>query len=170
MASRARGHWWRHRGFWLLPIVAVALASCGGKSEITVRDAWTRPARAAMDHSATPGMNHSAIGSMMSGTNSVVYLTIANRGDGEDTLTAVTTDVASTVQIHRTEIKDNVASMRQVREVAIPAHGELAFDPNGYHLILINVTRDLKVGDTIELTLTFKQAGPVRTSAQVRDQ
>ena len=108
--------------------------------------------------------------SMTGGSNSAVYLTIANTGGGADTLTGVRSDDAGAVEMHQMSIKDNVASMRQVGEIPIPARGEVRLDPNGYHLILVNVSRDLRVGDTVELTLTFKQAGQVFVTAQVRDQ
>lgn len=162
---------WQH-GRWLAltAILMMVLGGCGGTSAIAVREAWTRPAQAAMDHGTMPGMDHSAMGAMVGGTNSVVYLTIANTGDGADTLTGVTSDVAGAIELHRTEIKDNVATMRQVKTIEIPARGDVRLDPNGYHLILVNVTRDLKVGDTVTLTLHFKQAGAVPVTVQVRDQ
>ncbi len=161
----------RRPGVWLvvLLVLAGALGGCGGTSAIAVRDAWTRPARAASERGATSGTPQPVMGTMMGGANSVAYLTIANTGDRADTLTAAASPIAGAIELHRTEIKDNVASMRQVREIEIPAHGEVRLDPNGYHLILVNVSRDLNVGDTVNLTLTFKQAGQVQVSAQVRD-
>jgi copper(I)-binding protein len=156
---------------WLMGFVALALAlgGCGQESAIAVREAWARPAQAATG--AMPaGSSHAAMASMTGGSNSAVYLTIANTGGGADTLTGVQSHDAGAVEMHQLSIKDNVASMRQVGEIPIPARGEVRLDPNGYHLILVNVSRDLKAGDTVELTLTFKQAGQVFVTAQVRDQ
>lgn len=166
---------WRHIGIVsiLLALVGLLAACGGGPSVISVRDAWARPATAAMsDATPTTSAQGGQTASMMmgGGNSSVVYLTIANTGDGDDTLTGVTSAAAGAVEMHRTEIKDNVASMRQVQQVAIPAHGEVRFNPGGYHLVLAEVRRTLQPGDTITLTLTFQRAGPVEVSAQVREQ
>ena len=164
------------RGRWVamaLFIVLVALTGIrsvygGGTSRIAVREAWTRPAKAAQG--ATPGAPQTPMGAMTGGSNSVVYLTIANTGDGADKLTGVQSATAGAVEMHQMAIKENVATMRQVNAIEIPKGGEVRLDPNGYHLILVNVRRDLDVGDTVDLTLTFEHAGPIQVSAQVRDQ
>ena len=140
----------------LLATLTDFLGACsGGTSRIAVREAWTRPAKAAQAAGAT----QNPMGAMTGGSNSVVYLTIANTGDGADKLTGVQSAVAGAVEMHRMEIKENVATMRQVNAIEIPKGGEVRLDPNGYHLILVNVRRDLNVGDTVDLTLTFEHAG-----------
>lgn len=165
----------RH-GRWVavaLFVVLVALTGIrtvygGGTSRIAVREAWTRPAKAAQG--TITGAPQNPASAMTGGSNSVVYLTIANGGDGADKLTGVQSAVAGAVELHRMEIKGNVATMRQVNAIEIPKGGEVRLDPNGYHLILVNVRRDLNVGDTVDLTLTFEHAGAIEVSAQVRDQ
>lgn len=145
------------------------LASCGGgPSVISVRDPWARPAVAAPGGATPTSGNASAL--MMGGSNSVVYLTVVNTGDGKDTLIGISSDAAAAVELHRTEITNNVASMREVTTVEIPAHGQVRFDPGSYHLVLANVRRTLTPGDTVDLTLTFKGAGPVQVRAEVRAQ
>jgi copper(I)-binding protein len=148
--------------------ISSLLAACGGgPSVISVRDAWARPAVAAPSD-ATP-TNGGAAALMLGSGNSVVYLTVANTGDGKDTLLDIRSDAAARVQLHRTEIRDNVASMRGVTSVEIPAHGEVRFDPGSYHLVLANVRHTLTPGDTVDLTLTFKGMGQVRVRARVRE-
>lgn len=166
------------RAGWVLMALGVLglLAACGGgSSAISVRDAWARPA-VAMSNGATPMGDHAmpmggdASAMMMGADSSAVYMTIANTGDGKDTLIGISSDVAGVVQMHRTAIKNNVASMSEIKSVDIPAHGELRFDPGSYHVELANVRRTLAPGDMIDLTLTFKNAGPVQVRAEVRDQ
>ena len=166
-----------------------SLAACGGgSSAIGVRDAWARPAVAVpsdatpmgdhtmpMGNGATPMGSATPMGNdpsamMMGGSNSVAYLTIINTGDGKDTLVGISSDVAGAVQLHRTAITNNVASMSEVNSVDIPAHGEVRFAPGSYHLVLANVRRTLAPGDTIDLTLTFKNAGQIQVRAEVREQ
>lgn len=142
----------------VLVVVTGSLAACGGgPSVITVRDAWARPVVAAPSN-VTP-TNGQASAMMMGGDSSVVYMTIINTGDSKDTLIGISSDVAVAVRMHRTEIKNNVASMNEIKSVDIPAHGEMRFDPGSYHVVLANVRRTLAPGDMIDLTLTFKNAG-----------
>ena len=149
----------------LLALIGVMRTDGSGTSAISVTEAWARPATAG----AMPGMDHGIAGTMASGTSSVAYLTIVNSGDGGDTLIAVATASAGAVELHQTTIKDSVASMRQVREIAVPKRGVVRFNPGGYHLVLVNVRRDLRPGDTITLTLTFARAGTIEVTVPVRD-
>jgi periplasmic copper chaperone A len=40
--------------------------------------------------------------------------------------------------------------------------------PGGYHIMLINLARDLKAGEAIKLTLVFQNAGKIAVTAQIR--
>ena len=152
---------------------------------ISVRDPWARPATMAATGMATAstGMATPAMGGgapmggtpgmggtpMMTGTStSAAYMTIANGGSTPDRLIGAASDVAAAIELHTTEVKDNVARMQQVQGIDIPANGEVQLKPGGFHIMLINVRRDLKPGDTITLTLTFAQAGKVEVAVQVR--
>ena len=161
-----------------LAVLLGALVACaaGGTSSITVRDAWARPATVAAaggGSGATPTSDTGAMPGMagMGGANnSVIYLTIANSGTGADKVTAVSTDVADAIEMHRTEIKNNVASMRAVQAIEVPPQGEVQLNPGGYHLELVHVRRELRVGDAFTLTLTFEHAGRVPVTVAVRAQ
>jgi copper(I)-binding protein len=58
--------------------------------------------------------------------------------------------------------------MVPVSRIEVPAGGSAELKPGGYHLMLIDLVADLKVGDTIELTLTFEKAGKITVKAEVR--
>jgi copper(I)-binding protein len=59
--------------------------------------------------------------------------------------------------------------MRQVEGgIDIPANGQVELKPGGFHVMLIGLTRDLNVGDSVQLTLTFEKAGQIPVTAQVR--
>ncbi len=67
--------------------------------------------------------------------------------------------------------EDVAVDMRALqRDLEVRVDGEVRFDPGSYHLVLANVRRTLAPGDTIDLTLTFKGAGPVQVRAEVRAQ
>lgn len=137
-------------------------------SIIGVGDARARPAAAAPSDATPTSSGVSA--TMLGGSNGFVYLTDTNTGDGKDTLIGISSDAAAAVGVHRTEITNNVASIRAITTVAIPAHGVVRFNPGSYHLVLANVRRTLGPCDTLDLTLTFTGTGQVRVRAQVREQ
>ena len=49
----------------------------------------------------------------------------------------------------------------------IPAGGSLAFQPGGKHIMLVELSQPLAIGDIVELTLNFAQAGPIMISVPV---
>lgn len=46
----------------------------------------------------------------------------------------------------------------------VPAGGGVTFAPGGYHLMLIGLTRAVKVGDTVPATLTFASGARLKVS------
>jgi copper(I)-binding protein len=100
------------------------------------------------------------------------YMGIANHGEADQTLVSVqvSPDIATTVELHETILDDNdVMQMRPVDSVVIPADGNTVLKPGGYHLMLLDVQRDLNPGDTVELTLTFESGIEMVVNAEVRD-
>jgi copper(I)-binding protein len=59
--------------------------------------------------------------------------------------------------------------MQKIDRLEIPAGGSVELKPGSYHLMLIGPTQELTVGDTIEMTLDFEKAGPVKVTAEVRE-
>jgi copper(I)-binding protein len=96
------------------------------------------------------------------------YMEIRNDGTDADTLLSAATDVAQVVEIHSMEIDGGVMTMRPLPEgLTIPAGETVLLEPQGYHVMLINLTRDLRPGDRFRLTLTFANAGEVAVSVVV---
>ncbi len=118
-------------------------------ADLHVNDAWA-PA-------TPPGVRTAA-----------VYLTIENRGE-TDVIIAARSDVSSSVELHTHARIDGMMRMEKLETVAVPGAGEVRFRPHGRHLMLIDLTAPLKAGDTIFLTLRFRDAGDVEFAAQVRD-
>lgn len=96
-----------------------------------------------------------------------VYFTVKNTGDNADRLLSVETPAAGKAELHEHLHKDGLMKMQQVPSVVIPAKGEVAFAPMGYHVMLFNLPRPMISGEHFPLTLNFEQAGKVQLEVPV---
>lgn len=137
----------------VLFIVAACAAPAASGPQIHVEDAWARPADAAsMGDDEMP----------MSGMNSAAYFLIVNDGRRADALIGITSEAADSTEMHETRIdENNVAQMLPVARVEVPARGTVEFTPGSYHVMLVGLTQDLKVGDTLTLKLQFEKSGEI---------
>jgi len=127
--------------------LAVAQAVQAAPAPLALSGGWSRPAAA--------------------GTNGVGYLSIANRGAKPDAVVAVETPLASRVDMHSMSMAGGVMSMQKVDRVAVPAGGQAAFGPGGHHMMLMGLTRALKVGDKVPLTVTFASGAKLKADLTV---
>jgi copper(I)-binding protein len=58
--------------------------------------------------------------------------------------------------------------MRPVKSIPVPAGGTVELKPGGYHIMLPDLERDLKPGDTVPVTLRLERGGELRIEAAVR--
>ena len=64
---------------------------------------------------------------------------------------------------------EGTMSMQPQENVPIPNGSEVAFEPGGLHVMLINLESDLRPGDGFSLSLNFQQAGTVEIEVPVRE-
>ncbi len=88
--------------------------------------------------------------------------------DSDSTLLSVASPVAKDVQIHEMSMQDDVMRMGPVDAVALPAGKAVKLDPNGYHVMLMGLTAQIKEGDEVPLTLTVQNAQGEKHSVQVK--
>ena len=128
--------------------------------KIRVEGAWARRA---------PMIKGEAKGGPMAGSgNGAVYLTIVNSGSAADDLVAASTDAARTVELHESYEESGMMMMRPVAKLGIPAGAKLELKPGAYHIMLLDLKRDLKAGQVINLSLVFKKAGQMPAQAKVK--
>jgi copper(I)-binding protein len=141
---------------WPFLLVIAAATICGvahaqqHPADLVVEQAWAR--------ATAPGA-----------TNGAAYLAIANHGATADRLVAVTTPAASMAELHReTHEANGVMSMASLDQgLAVPPGQTVTLAPGGTHIMLMGLTRQLKPGDTLPLTLKFAAAGTVAVDATV---
>ncbi len=103
------------------------------------------------------------------GAAGAIFFEITNHGDVDDRLIGVASDVAEKVGLHsHKEAADGVMQMLHVTEgfpiAALQGHD---LKRGGDHIMLMGLTRALKDGDIIHLTLTFERAGVVELDVPV---
>ena len=92
------------------------------------------------------------------GRATAAYMSIQG---GPDRLTSASSDVAGQVELRETTVEGGVLSTRPVGGALINPGVATRLAPGGLHIVLINLKRALKDGDTVTLTLTFERAGRV---------
>lgn len=128
-----------------------SLPSLGRLGQLTVRDAWSRPASA--------------------GDDGAVYFVIDNATNHDEQLLSASTEVAGAAEFHQSQLDpDGMMSMQPEDSVSIPAGQQVEFKPGEMHLMLIGLKKDLVVGDRIQIALQFKVAGKVTLEALVSEQ
>jgi len=96
------------------------------------------------------------------------YATITNTGQEADRLVGGSAAGAEAVEVHEMSMQDGVMRMRQLEQGLEIAPGEtVELKPGSYHLMMIGLNAAYKEGESIEGTLTFKNAGTVEVAYTV---
>lgn len=105
----------------------------------------------------------------MPGENGAIYFVIHNRGSNADTLNGVSSQVAEAIEIHESKMSGDVVQMQQLDSVPLQPSSEIKFGPGGLHIMLVDLTKELKVGDTVDSTLHFTNFEDINVTVPVTD-
>lgn len=136
--------------FMFLLLGALLLGACSQVEDVEAHEYWARPAA-------------------MGGT-SAVYMMLHNHTKNDDVLIGASTDVAEAAELHLSAMDANgVMTMTPQSQIDLPAGGEIEFQPGGYHIMLVNLKKDLNVGDKITLVLHFKNHEDITLTVPVQE-
>jgi copper(I)-binding protein len=155
-----------HRPVLVVLLLVGTLAACGAPSgpSITAEDVWARPAMAMMGSGQSSGE-----GMGMAGTGAI-FMRLVNKGKESDRLVGGKTDAAKAVEVHETVMEGDVTKMQMLANgLEVPAQGQVLLQPGSYHIMLIGMQRDLKVGDKVSVELQFEKSGSMTVEAEVRE-
>ena len=143
----------RSSAFVLLAFVAICTNTASAQQvkvgDLVLDHAWAR---------ATPG------GAKVGGG----YLTIENKGTTPDKLIGGSTPAAAKVEVHEMAMNNGVMTMRPVKGgLSIPPGQSVTLAPGGYHIMMMELKRPLKKGDTVPVTLKFEKAGEVKVTFEI---
>ena len=118
-------------------LLSACVATGAGGTDIEAHDYWGRAA--------------------LKDGNGAAYMLLHNHTEADDELVGVSSDAATAVEIHLSQMSgDGIMQMIPQESIALPADGEVEFKPGSYHIMLIGLKQDLKVGDEITVILHFK--------------
>jgi copper(I)-binding protein len=118
------------------------------EAKVTVDDAWVRETVPAQK---TTG----------------AFATVTSAEGGK--LVAVKSPVAKVVEIHSSSTKGGVMRMSAVDSVKLPAGKAVHLAPaGGYHVMLIDLARPMKVGEKVPLAFVVQDASGRKTTVEVQ--
>ena len=132
----------------IIVILLAATSLAGADSGLQVSEPWVREA---------PPTSRVLAG----------YLTLVNTGDNTVTVTAISSPDFKNTEIHRTVIEAGVARMLAVKQLEVPAGGQLMLEPGGHHLMLFDPLRTLTAGATVTLIMHMNNGNQLSATAPV---
>ncbi len=133
----------------LILIIAFISVFISTGNKVEIKDAWLRTGA--------------------KGLNSALYFKIENNSAKPDTLYKVTSNIARHIQMHETYKKNDMMGMREIKNLEVKGNSSIEFKPGSYHIMLMDLIKDLKAGDEINFTLYFKTSGKVNIKAKVEN-
>ena len=129
----------------LIPVLAALAAAA--HAQVTVSDAWVR-------------------GTVAQQKTTGLFFKITSRQGGK--LVGVASPVARSVELHEMSMKNDVMSMRDISSLELPPGKTVALEPNGAHVMLVDIVHPLSAGDVVPATLTIEDAKGKRETVQVQ--
>ena len=83
-------------------------------------------------------------------------------------LIAVTTPIAKFAEIHEMKHEGGMMKMNAIEKVALPAGKVVEMHPGGYHVMLMELVKPLKEGETVPLELTFQDKAGKKQTLEVK--
>lgn len=136
----------------ILIAVSAAAASVPAWAQVEVKSAWVRGTVGAQKTTGAYMEISSAQGASLVGAESAV---------------------AGEAEVHEMRMDKNVMRMRAVPKLELPAGKTVELKPGGYHVMLIDLKRPLKKGESVPLKLRIenkdKSVTTIEVKAEVRD-
>jgi copper(I)-binding protein len=151
----------------LLAIAVLLAAACAPTAGSPATSPATSPAAAKHgDLSISGAWSRAAT----KGSTGVIYLTITNNGAQSERLMGVQTDVTTAAELHESKEAGGMMSMSPVSGgIVIPAGAAVELKPGGYHVMLMDLNRNLEAGARLTVTLQFERNSPATIEAEVRE-
>jgi copper(I)-binding protein len=96
------------------------------------------------------------------------YVTLVNASDKPIDLTDISSDDYQGAMLHQTVSNGSTQQMVMVDKLTVPAHGQVAIAPGGFHIMLEHAQHKVAPGDTVHLKLQFSDGEMLDTAFAVK--
>lgn len=100
--------------------------------------------------------------------NTAAFMTVINKDDKPHKLTVISADVCDEVVIHRRVLNDGMVGMTMSETLELAAKQKLSLANEGYHIMLIGLTRPLREGEDVSLVVAIEDGSQYTVVAPVR--
>jgi copper(I)-binding protein len=97
------------------------------------------------------------------------FMLLKNSGDKSVAVVSAASGVANVTELHNHINDGGVMRMRQVKEIIVPAKGEVALKPGSFHVMLIDMKAPLKENDHVVIKLGFADGSSKEVHASVKN-
>lgn len=133
-----------------IAVLSISSQLFSQQKNIIINDPWIRPAA--------------------KGANTALFFEVTNNNEKPDTLVSAKFEFSEVVEVHETYKKsEDVMGMRSVEHVIIQPKTTIKFKPRDLHIMLISLKKDLRIDESYNVILVFKNSGEVKIKAVVRD-
>jgi copper(I)-binding protein len=130
-----------------LALAAAFAVSSAAFAQVTVKDPWVR-------------------GTVAQQKASGAFMLLQSATDAR--LVSAASPVAGVVEIHEMRMEGDVMRMRAVAGLDLPAGSTVELKPGGYHVMLIDLKKQLQDGEVVPLTLTIEGKDGKRSTLEVQ--
>jgi copper(I)-binding protein len=130
----------------LILAMLLAVAAPAALAQVEVRDAWIRA-------------------TVPSARSSGLFMRIRSAQDAQ--LVEVRSSVAGVAEIHQMRMDGQMMRMQAVEAIDLPAGQAVNLAAGGYHIMLMDLKRQLKEGETVPVTLVMRNKGKVTLTQDV---
>lgn len=119
-------------------------------SGLTVTDPWVKAADSGM---------------------AAAFGTLENGGAGDAEVVSASSDAGSTMELHETVQNTDGSTVMRPKDggFTVPAGGEHTLAPGGDHLMMMGLTRPLRPGELVTITLTLGDGSTLEVDAIVKE-
>lgn len=162
---------YKSRAFFILLLLNLTLVACdnkdSSKSQTVAANKANKKTAQASDNTVniiTPYVRAMPPGQKIT----TAFLQIENTSDSAKSLIAAKSDVSEFTELHAHTMENGMMKMGQVKNIDIPAKSTIALETGGYHIMLINLKKDLQVGQKVKITLIFKDGSNIAIHPEVK--
>jgi copper(I)-binding protein len=130
----------------ILALAAAGLFASAALAQVTVSEPWVR--------ATVPAQKSSG-----------AFMQLRSAKDAR--LVGVRTPVAGNAELHKMEMQGQAMKMRAVDGIELPGGQLVNLASGGYHVMLFDLKRQLKDGETVPLTLVVEDAQHKRSEVNV---